>query len=89
MEDIGGAVEKHPLLDDYWANKIAHVENISVPMYVVASYSTGLHSRGSFDAFIKGKTSEKWLRVHAAQECESAVTSRYNHVLATDFSSRV
>lgn len=62
--------QKHPLFDEYWATKVIHTENIDVPLYLTASYSTGLHSRGSFKSFQKAKSSKKWLRVHPYQECK-------------------
>lgn len=59
---------KRPLYDDYWSSKKIHTENIDVPMYLLASYSTKLHSRGSFHTFRTAKTKQKWLRVHPYQE---------------------
>ncbi|XHF98745.1 hypothetical protein AWENTII_002284 [Aspergillus wentii] len=59
----------HPLLDDYWKGKLIRVEDIrDIPMYLTASYSTGLHCEGSFYTFEHASTSRKWLRVHASQE---------------------
>lgn len=69
IEDAAEMISKHPLFDDYWATKSIHVENIEVPLYLTASYSSGLHSRGSFQTFKKAKSLEKWLRVHPYQEC--------------------
>ncbi|KAL2843693.1 Alpha/Beta hydrolase protein [Aspergillus pseudoustus] len=57
-----------PFFDDYWESKYIHPENISIPVYVVASYSSQLHSRGAFQVFRSAKTSSKWLRVHPYQE---------------------
>ncbi|KNG91587.1 hypothetical protein ANOM_000005 [Aspergillus nomiae NRRL 13137] len=39
-----------------------------IPMYLTASYSTGLHCDGSIRAFETAMTSKKWLRVHSTQE---------------------
>ena len=69
IEDAADMISTHPLFDKYWATKSIHVENIDVPLYLTASYSTGLHSRGSFETFKKAKTAKKWLRVHPYQEC--------------------
>lgn len=62
---------KRPLYDDYWENKRIPVENIdNIPMYVVASYSSMLHTYGSFQTFRLAKTTKKWLRIHPYQECK-------------------
>ena len=62
-------VNSHPLFDDYWEEKRIKPEDIKdIPMYLTASYSTGLHCEGSFRAFELAQTSRKWLRVHSTQE---------------------
>ncbi|KAF2137085.1 uncharacterized protein K452DRAFT_114106 [Aplosporella prunicola CBS 121167] len=67
-EDLKAMYHKHPIFDEYWEDKAIKVENIDVPLYLTASYSTGLHSEGSFHTFMKAKSQQKWLRVHASQE---------------------
>lgn len=62
-------VRQRPLFDKYWDTKKIKPENIhDIPMYLTASYSTGLHCEGSFHTFETAQTSRKWLRVHASQE---------------------
>jgi predicted acyl esterase len=69
IENVGAMVKKRPLFDDYWDDKKIKPENIhDIPMYLTASYSTGLHCEGSFQTFETAPTSRKWLRVHASQE---------------------
>ncbi|KAF5640143.1 esterase [Fusarium sp. NRRL 25303] len=71
VENVVAMLEKHPLYDDYWEAKRIPVENIdNIPMYVVASYSSMLHTYGSFQTFRQAKTEKKWLRVHPYQEYE-------------------
>jgi uncharacterized protein len=67
VEDNGAMLRKYPLMNAYWDDKIARVENIEVPAYVVASYNP-LHAQGTFDAFRRMASREKWLRVHNTQE---------------------
>ncbi|GAB1214050.1 hypothetical protein ATERTT37_003207 [Aspergillus terreus] len=68
-EDIIAMFQKRPLYDDYWEQKRIPVENITdIPMYITASYSTMLHTYGSFQTFREAKTNKKWLRVHPYQE---------------------
>ncbi|KAF5530902.1 cocaine esterase [Fusarium mexicanum] len=69
VENVAAMLEKHSLYDDYWEAKRIPVENIdNIPMYVVASYSSMLHTYGSFQTFREAKTDKKWLRVHPYQE---------------------
>ena len=69
-EDMSAMLAKRPLYDEYWEAKRIPVENIDdIPMYVLASYSSMLHTLGSFQTFRQAKTSTKWLRIHPYQEC--------------------
>ncbi|KIX99073.1 uncharacterized protein Z520_05534 [Fonsecaea multimorphosa CBS 102226] len=63
-ENLPAMVAKRPFYDDYWDSKFIHTEKINVPLYLVASYSSQLHSRSAFHTFRTAKTPEKWLRVH-------------------------
>lgn len=68
VEDMPSMLPKRPFYGKYWASKYIHTENIDVPLYVVASYSPQLHSRGAFHTFRTAKSPQKWLRVHPYQE---------------------
>lgn len=63
-----GMVKSHPRFDNYWAGKYDEVENIDVPMYVLASFCNPFHVYGSFDTFRRAKTKKKWLRAHSTFE---------------------
>lgn len=67
-EDILGEVEAHPLMDALWEDKIPEFDRITVPAYVVASYSNTLHTAGTFRAWRRLASKEKWLRIHNTQE---------------------
>lgn len=67
IEDNGAMIRKYPLMNAYWQDKIACVEKIEIPAYVVASYNP-LHTQGTFDAFRRMPSKDKWLRVHNTQE---------------------
>lgn len=67
-EDILAEAERYPLLSDLWRNKIPRVERVTVPAYVVASYSNSLHTAGTFRAWRRLGSSQKWLRIHNSQE---------------------
>ncbi|QNG37871.1 CocE/NonD family hydrolase [Geodermatophilaceae bacterium NBWT11] len=67
-EDILGEVEAHPLFDELWAEKVPAFDQITVPAYVVASYSNTLHTAGTFRAWRRMASADRWLRVHNTQE---------------------
>ncbi len=67
-EDILTEVEQHPLMDELWADKIPAFDQITVPAYVVASYSNTLHTAGTFRAWRRMASGDKWLRIHNTQE---------------------
>ena len=52
IEDLAAETAAHPFFDDFWASKAAPLSRITVPAYVVASWSDqGLHTRGTFEGF--------------------------------------
>lgn len=67
-EDILSEVDAHPLMDSLWEAKIPEFERITVPAYVVASYSNTLHTAGTLRAWRRIASAEKWLRIHNSQE---------------------
>ncbi|MED5812005.1 CocE/NonD family hydrolase [Mycolicibacterium sp. 050232] len=67
-EDILAEVDRYPLMNALWQNKIPRVDRIDVPAYVVASYSNSLHTVGTFRAWRGMGSEQKWLRIHNTQE---------------------
>ena len=67
-EDTPAMLKKYPLMNAYWKDKAAKLENIDVPAYVVASYSSPLHVYGTFEGFRRISSKDKWLRVHNTHE---------------------
>jgi putative CocE/NonD family hydrolase len=67
-EDILAEVERYPLINDLWEDKTPQFEKITVPAYVVASYSSTLHTKGTFRGWRRISSGEKWLRIHDNQE---------------------
>lgn len=51
QEDVLAMYTKYPAWSGYWEDKRAKFSQISVPAYVLASFSTGFHTEGSFRAF--------------------------------------
>jgi predicted acyl esterase len=67
-EDILSEVERYPLMNDLWEDKIPDFDRITVPAFVVASYSNFLHTAGTFRAWRRMASQDKWLRIHNSQE---------------------
>jgi predicted acyl esterase len=67
-EDIVAEAERYPLMNGLWENKIPAFDRITVPAYIVASYSNTLHTAGTFRAWRRIASEEKWLRIHNGQE---------------------
>ncbi len=67
-EDILAEVQRYPLMNDLWEDKTARFDSITVPAYVVASYSNTLHTAGTFRAWRRIRSTDKWLRIHNTQE---------------------
>ncbi|KAH0594681.1 hypothetical protein MHUMG1_07515 [Metarhizium humberi] len=81
QEDVVGTLKKYPLMNEYWESKRANMSRIMVPAYVVASYSTFLHTFGSFRGFQEISHDKKWLRVHATQEWHDLYQESTNNEL--------
>ena len=68
VEDVTTMVQNHPLWNDYWEERRARLENINVPLLVVASWCSQLHTGGTFRGWQKTSSKQKWLRVHNSNE---------------------
>lgn len=68
-EDMVRMAKEHPLFDAYWQSKNADLSKITVPAFVVASWSDhGLHARGTLEAFQRIASEDKWLLVHGRKK---------------------
>ena len=69
IEDLRRETEEHPFHDAFWASKVADFSKITVPAYVVASWSDqGLHTRGTLEVYKKISSVQKWLEVHGRKK---------------------
>ena len=64
QEDIRNMIEKYPVFNDYWASKAVNWEDITCPVYMIASPLGGIHNNGAYEGFERISSKEKWLRVH-------------------------
>ncbi len=69
VEDTAANARAHPLYDSYWQSKECDLESITVPAFVVASWSDqGLHTRGTLEAYKRIRSPQKWLEVHGRKK---------------------
>jgi len=69
VEDFVEMEKRHPLFDDYWASKNADLSKITVPAFVVASWTDhGLHNRGTIEGFRRIASENKWLIIHGRKK---------------------
>ena len=81
VEDVPAMIQKYPLMNAYWEDKIAKLENIDIPAYVVSSWTGMMHVRGTLDSFQRIPSKEKWLRVHNTQEWPDYYDPKYTEDL--------
>ncbi|OTO72801.1 MULTISPECIES: CocE/NonD family hydrolase [unclassified Enterococcus] len=68
-EDLTKEMDAYPLADAaLWKDKMADPRKITVPAFVIASYSNTLHTMGTFRSWRTLGSKEKWLRIHDRQE---------------------
>ncbi|EAD6940591.1 CocE/NonD family hydrolase [Listeria monocytogenes] len=68
-EDLTKEMEAYPLADSaIWKDKVADSSKITIPAFVIASYSNTLHTMGTFRSWRSLGSKEKWLRIHDRQE---------------------
>jgi putative CocE/NonD family hydrolase len=68
-EDWRLALDRHPLLDEFWRSKQPDLEAIDIPAYVVASWTDhGIHTRGTLEGFKRMGSQSKYLEVHGQKK---------------------
>ena len=69
VEDLALETRERPFLDEYWRSKIPDMGAITVPAYVVASWTDqALHTRGTVEGFRRIRSEPKWLEVHGRKK---------------------
>ena len=68
MEYMAKNALDHPFYDAYWQDKQMHHERITIPAFVVGSYTSPFHTRGTPEGFNRLGSKEKWYRTHNTTE---------------------
>ena len=66
--DFQAMAYKYPLKNNFWKRFRPEVEKNDCPIYMVSSWTNALHVNGTFAAWQKIGSAEKWLRVHNSHE---------------------
>jgi predicted acyl esterase len=61
VEDLVAMLDKYPLMNSYWEDKIPKLDRINVPTYITANFKH-FHLLGSLEAFRVIPVQDKWLR---------------------------
>jgi predicted acyl esterase len=85
VEDQPRMIAEKQLMSPYWEDKIARLERIEVPAYVVASYTNPAHTHGSFEGYRRIASKDKWLRVNNTNEWLDYYTPKYSAELLSFF----
>ena len=69
IENVASMMMKYPYANPYWdEEKRPDFSKITVPAYFVGSWESNVHAYGTYRAWCKVASKEKWLRVHNTQE---------------------
>ncbi len=79
IEDVISMMREHPTMNAWWEDKEAELEAIDVPAYIVASYTSPIHTYGTLEGYRRIASKEKWLRIHNTGEWDD-----YYHVGHTE-----
>ena len=60
QEDTGAMIRRYSLWNQYWDDKSAKFDQIDVPIYAVASFSTMIHTEGTIRGFLFSSSKDKW-----------------------------
>lgn len=84
-EDFATMGRTYPLFNAYWADKVAPVQDIDVPVFLIGSWTNSAHTMGTYTAWRSLQTERKWLRVHNTQEWVDMYTPAYEDELLQFF----
>ncbi len=85
IEDCISMMKQQPVMDDYWQDKAADLEKITVPAYVVASYTNPIHTYGSIEGYRRISSEQKWLRIHNTGEWDDYYNAAHTEELRRFF----
>ncbi|GKU11896.1 unnamed protein product, partial [Fusarium langsethiae] len=79
IENIAEMAKRNGVINDYWLDKAAKIEDIdeNLPVYCVGSWTNTLHTLGTFQGWERLRTPNKWLRTHTTHEWHDYYTPEH------------
>lgn len=66
--DLGHDLLDHPLIDDFWRDRIPDLSQVEVPVLSAGNWGgAGLHLRGNIEGFVRSGSEQKWLELHGLE----------------------
>jgi hypothetical protein len=66
--DFGAEVREHPLIDDYYRERLPDWSKITAPLLSAGNWGGyGLHQRGNTEGYVRSASREKWLEMHGLE----------------------
>jgi uncharacterized protein len=66
--DFGQELRDHPLIDDYYCERIPDWSKITAPLLSAGNWGGyGLHLRGNTDGYARSASEQKWLEMHGLE----------------------
>lgn len=66
--DFGAEVRAHPLIDDYYAERLPVWSKITTPLLSAGNWGGyGLHQRGNTEGYVRSASAQKWLEMHGLE----------------------
>ncbi|GII29351.1 CocE/NonD family hydrolase [Planotetraspora mira] len=62
--DVAAELRSHPHDDEYYRQRSAELEKITVPVLSATNWAHHLHTRGGFEGYTRAASDHKWLEVH-------------------------
>lgn len=85
IEDVIAMMQSQPTWNNYWEDKAADLEAITVPAYIVASYTNPIHTYGSIEGYRRISSKYKWLRIHNTGEWDDYYNTEHTEDLRKFF----
>ena len=66
--EFGEEVRSHPLIDDYYRERLPEWSKITVPLLSCGNWGgPGLHERGNTEGYVRSASPQKWLEMHGLE----------------------
>jgi len=83
--DLREELREHPLLDDYYRERIPDWSKITQPLLSAGNWGGyGLHLRGNTDGYVRAASEQKWLELHGLEHWTHYYTD-YGRELQLEF----